>query len=101
VPLDDLPDATTLRRRRAVGDRLRSLRHLRNLAQDALADRAGLHRSTLQRVEYGKSAVSLDLLWAISDALGVPVTWLLSDEWRALPSGGAEGGEWPDDPLAR
>lgn len=85
-------DAQARRRRREVGERVRSLRRERKIAQDALANRIGIERSTLQRIEYGKTRTTLDTLWAIADALGVPVTRLLADDWSTSPGGGAEGG---------
>lgn len=62
------------------------------MAQDALANRIGIERSTLQRIEYGKTRTTLDTLWAIADALGVPVTRLLTDNRSNADGGGAESG---------
>lgn len=63
--------------------------------QDALANQAGMQRSTLQRIEYGQSAVSIDRLWALADALGVPVTWFLSEDRPTPLDGGARAGDAP------
>jgi hypothetical protein len=53
-----------------------------------------MERSTLQRIEYGETALSVDKLWALADTLGVPVTWLLTDDWHT-PGWRAGGGENP------
>lgn len=55
-----------------------------------------MQRSTWQRIEYGESAVSMDLIWRVADVLEVPMTWLVSDEWGWPLGGGARGGEYPD-----
>jgi DNA-binding XRE family transcriptional regulator len=85
-------------RRQALGDRLRILRAYRNLSQDALVARSGVGRNTIQRTEAGETSMRLTQLWRIADGLGVPVTWLVADDWTWPTGGGPGGGEWPDDP---
>ena len=81
-----------------VGGRLRSLREWRDLRQPHLAERAGVSRDTVYRVEGGTRALNADAAYLLARALRVPVIWLFSDDWSNTPEGGYGGGEWPDDP---
>ncbi len=66
--------------RRAVGDRLRTARLQANHTQESLAERAGVSRDTVQRVERGDGDVPrLAALWRLARAVGVPVSDLLAD----------------------
>ncbi|MFB7711566.1 MULTISPECIES: helix-turn-helix domain-containing protein [unclassified Streptomyces] len=60
-------------RRRAIGDRIRAARIHANLTQEALAERAGIDRKTVNRIEQGANAALIDHLLLIADALGVPL----------------------------
>jgi len=51
-------------RRQAFGERVRALRAARGLSQEALADRADLHRTYVGSVERGERNVSLDSIHA-------------------------------------
>jgi transcriptional regulator with XRE-family HTH domain len=64
------------RHRFDFGDRVRSLRHAIGLSQEALADKAGLHRTYVGSVERGERNVSLDNIYALARALGAPVASL-------------------------
>lgn len=64
------PGADT--RRRVFGDRIRALRQDRGWSQERLAERAGVHRTYLSSLERGERNVSLDNIYAIAEALGVP-----------------------------
>lgn len=56
---------------RAVGQRLRSLREERELTQEQLAARAGVHRTFVGKVERGESATTVDSVAVFCSALGV------------------------------
>lgn len=58
-------------RRVAFGRRVRELRLQAGLSQEALADRASLHRTYVGSVERGQRNVSLDNIHALADALSV------------------------------
>lgn len=58
----------TLRR---VGDDLTTWRKLRGLTQAQLADRAGVHRDTISRLERGDGGVSLENVLRVLRGLGV------------------------------
>lgn len=54
-----------------VGDRIRLLRNERNLSQDKLAERAGLHNTYIGQVERGEKNVTIESLEKIVNALGI------------------------------
>ncbi|WP_189243672.1 helix-turn-helix domain-containing protein [Planobispora rosea] len=82
-PIDPHADAVVLRRQ-AFGRRLRALREEAKLTQAAVAAAAGLDRSFYVGVEAGKRNISLDNVFAIADALGVPVEALFAGLPQAL-----------------
>jgi transcriptional regulator with XRE-family HTH domain len=61
----------------ALADRLRGLRLHANLTQQALADRAGVSRAVVQRIEHGRGSPGLRQLWQLSEVLAVRVEELL------------------------
>lgn len=54
-----------------IGNRIRSLRRLAKLSQEALSERAGIDRTTLAKIETGSRLPDLATLVRIADALGV------------------------------
>ncbi len=66
---------------RSVAERfpevLREVRTEKGLSQEALADRAGLHRTYISQIERGLKSPSLKSLAQIANALGVPLSGLL------------------------
>jgi transcriptional regulator with XRE-family HTH domain len=56
---------------RAVGERIKTLRQKKGLTQDDLANRAGLNRVHLYRLETGRQSMTLRTLKIIADALEV------------------------------
>lgn len=57
--------------RLAFGLRVRALRTALGISQEALAERAGVHRTYMSDVERGERNVGLDNVHAIAAALGV------------------------------
>ena len=58
--------------RQEIGARLRELRVDAGItSQEALAHRAGVHRTYIGRLERGESGVTVDMLAAILDAISV------------------------------
>lgn len=73
-----------------VGARLRELRQARDMSLSELARRAGIGKGTLSELESGRRNPTLETLYALTTALGVPLSAALHDP--ALPveiSGGA------------
>lgn len=64
--------------RRAFGARVRALREEQGMSQEALAHAAGLDRSYMGGVERGQRNVSLDNIYRIAGALGVPAATLFA-----------------------
>ena len=56
-----------------IGQRVAALRKLAGLSQEQLAERAGLQRTHISRIEAGKYAVTLETIQAIAEALYMTV----------------------------
>jgi transcriptional regulator with XRE-family HTH domain len=76
VPSDP-PPAWVLTRRRQIGDRIRAARTGRKLSQEKLAERIGVDRKTVNRIELGVHATSIDRLLLIAEVLEVPLADLV------------------------
>jgi len=76
-------EAAAERDRRLVGEKLRAVRAMRALTQQELAERAGVSRVTIARIETGERLPRFDTLSAIGRALAVPLTDLLADDEEA------------------
>ena len=59
--------------RMRIGQRVKALRLMADLSQDELAQRAGLQRTHIGRIEVGKYAVNIETLQAIAEAFGMTV----------------------------
>ena len=79
-----------------VGRRLRRLREERQLSLSALARRSGVGKATLSELEGGQRNPTLETLYALTTALGVPLSTVLADPLSAAltpgsPRAGASG----------
>lgn len=61
----------------AVGQRLRRLREARGMSLSALARAAGIGKATLSGLEHATRNPTLETLYAVAGALGVPLTALV------------------------
>ncbi|WP_341648811.1 helix-turn-helix transcriptional regulator [Thauera humireducens] len=57
---------------------LRELRKETGLSQEALAERAALHRNFISLIERGESQPTVDTLFRLADALGVTAVELVA-----------------------
>lgn len=65
----------------AFGDQLRRIRTSKGVSQEHLAAQSGLDRSYVGSVERGERNISLENIFQLAEALGVPSSKLLeSDE---------------------
>lgn len=77
MPSAPPPDHWVLDQRRAVGAHIRAVRLHVNLTQEALAERAGMDRQAVNRIEQGHASAKLDNLIRIAYALDVPLADLV------------------------
>ncbi|MFE5320038.1 helix-turn-helix domain-containing protein [Paenibacillus sp. NPDC056579] len=89
---------------RSIGSALRQLRKERKLSLDELADRTGVSKLTLGKIERGESNPSLCVIWRMTDGLGVPLSSLFAEESGVLVSRSGEGiqltdGPWKIEPM--
>jgi len=68
--------------RAAFGQRVHAARMALGLSQEALAAKAGLHRTYIGSVERGERNISLDNIHALARALGVEASDLLGADER-------------------
>lgn len=68
---------TTLRKK--FGQRIATLRRTAGVSQEDLADRCGLARSYMSRIERGKANPSLDAIEILAGGLKVSVVKLFED----------------------
>jgi transcriptional regulator with XRE-family HTH domain len=61
-----------------VGSNLRRLRGQRSLSLERLSQLSGVSRAMLGQIELGQSAPTINVLWKISSALGVPFSALIT-----------------------
>jgi transcriptional regulator with XRE-family HTH domain len=68
-----VPEKSVPPRRLALGEAVRRVRDRRGWTQEQLAERVGFDRKSINRLEKGATAVSVDRLWVIADALDVAI----------------------------
>ncbi len=61
-----------------VGSNLRRLRGQRGLSLERLSQVSGVSRAMLGQIELGQSAPTINVLWKIASALGVPFSALIT-----------------------
>lgn len=62
-----------------VAERIKKIRKAKGITQEELADRAGLNKTHMYRLEGGKQSMTLRTLKIIADALDVRVRELVKD----------------------
>jgi XRE family transcriptional regulator, regulator of sulfur utilization len=71
--------------RRQIGQRLRELRYRAGItSQESLAEKAGVHRTYVGRLERGESGVTVEMLAAILAALDVSLREFFQDFERVI-----------------
>jgi transcriptional regulator with XRE-family HTH domain len=65
-------------------EKIKLLRKERNLSQEELADKAGIHISYLSRLENGHNEPSVEVFKRLADALEVSTEYLLDENSDAL-----------------
>jgi transcriptional regulator with XRE-family HTH domain len=68
-----------------VGGNLRRLRSHRGLSLERLSQISGVSRAMLGQIELGQSAPTINVLWKIASALGVPFSALISARGNSGP----------------
>jgi transcriptional regulator with XRE-family HTH domain len=71
-----------------LGDELRKAREAARMTQEKLAFEADLDRTYISHLENEKKSPTVDVLFRISRALGVPASEILARVERAHASGG-------------
>jgi transcriptional regulator with XRE-family HTH domain len=66
--------------KKLVASNLKRLRVATGFSQEALAERAGLHRTYVSSIERAERNVSLENIFRLADALGVDPRELLAPE---------------------
>ena len=68
-----------------IADNVRFYRKKANLTQAELAERAELSLDSIKRVEAGKRTMALENFLRLSNALGIPLTFLLYGQKDRMP----------------
>jgi transcriptional regulator with XRE-family HTH domain len=83
------------------GENLLRIRQARKLSQEALAERAGIHRTQMSLLENGRRQPRLETLSRLAGALDVPISMLLEGITFAPAFGGGEYRVLPPPELPR
>lgn len=79
-------DARLAAVRGRIANNLKLLRGKQGMSQEALADRAGLHRTQLSAIERGRTNITLESLVSLAAALGVDeIDLLMEREEEPMP----------------
>ena len=87
--------------RTRFGENLLRVRQARKLSQEALAERAGIHRTQLSLLEGGRRQPRLETLSRLAGGLDVPVSMLVEGIVFVPTSGGGEFHVSPPPELPR
>lgn len=60
-----------------IGKRIAEVRGIRNITQVELAEITGLKQSNISRIEQGKYATTLDVLYKIANAMNCEIDFIL------------------------
>jgi transcriptional regulator with XRE-family HTH domain len=63
---------------KAIGKRIRQVRNSHGLKQDEFAEKIGVNRHSLSRIESGKQQPPLDILGALWSVYKVDANWLIN-----------------------
>ncbi|WP_257062482.1 helix-turn-helix domain-containing protein [Priestia megaterium] len=74
-----------------VGNELRKMRTQREFTLDELADRTGVSKLTLGKIERGETNPTLGVMWKITTGLNIPLTKLVSVQPSVAVSKCGEG----------
>lgn len=69
----------TLNRLKNIGNNIRSFRKQQNLSQIDLAVMVGIDQAYLSEIENGRTNTSINLLYAIADALNIDLSQIISE----------------------
>lgn len=61
-----------------LGDELRKARERAGMTQEALSFNAGVHRTYISQLEHDKKSPTIDVLFRLCDAIGVPASRLIA-----------------------
>ena len=64
---------------RAFGQRVRALRTKKGISQEELADRCGVHRTYMGRIERGETNITLTNIHKVARGLGVSPASLVDE----------------------
>lgn len=69
---------------RQFGERVRALRMKKGISQEELAERCGVHRTYMGRIERGETNITLSNIHKIARGLGVSPASLMEDEVKSV-----------------
>lgn len=62
-----------------IGKKIKQVRLRQQKTQQQIADECGISKSLLSKIENGQTSSAVATLSRISDALGIPLSWVLDD----------------------
>lgn len=100
----DIEQQDMLEMVRRMGHQLRQMRKEQGLSLDDLAERTGVSKLTLGKIERGETNPSLTVIWRIADGLAIPLSSLFETERVVQLSRSGEGiyftdGPWRVEPI--